>query len=786
MQKDKAIKAVWQGKVIAEAHSTLVVEGNHYFRKEDIHFEFFKDSKLTTHCPWKGDARYYSLSVDGKINEDAVWSYPDPSPQAVRLLDHYAFWKDVEIITESSESRNARLAGFAHRFARKLDSCQNDNTQAVEHLQELLNDLGEDGLVYALPSTFVRQLSFFNFSNSNDACFYMNHDQKVEIINPTFAWSFDHRSDHLGRSFADLLNEFEIVEGEERTGFLKKLLSHGWAQIPKLKLQHSGRTRYFALDVAITKHGEIEDLMGFQGQFRDITNEVELALSLAQSQGEMRELLDGLQEGLVYFNKEGCLTEERSRAFHEILPNSEHCSTLYQLLSNYTTIDQATVDSALSLLWPESNDGFYSDFETTVSVLPNQLQIESHGMLRDVRIDYRPVVDEKGDYQRILVIVTDVTEQLHNELAAKAQHERVEKLAKAAANLEEFSYFIEEVSGLITRIHTNFTAERIDPNSAAPSVQNDQAEPSQNHLQQVKRDLHTIKGSIGIHGFNLLATEIHTLEDWLTEERHRTDFSACLTQWQSIATKWQEEYEDIQTVLGLRTGHDRIFVDRAKLKKLQDEIQSTDSAKLSHLFQDILRFPIEQMFEKYQSYLESLSKQSPDKHVHLIFASDSCPLSSQEVQSLDASLVHIFRNCFDHGIEHQSVREQQGKKAVGTIHIRAKRGGDQILQLSIEDDGAGIDAERLAAKAVACGVWTKDQVEQATQEEKIALIFAPNLSTKQEVSELSGRGVGMDAVKAALEKIGGSIEVQTKAGEGTLFELSLPDLTTVAPQATAA
>ncbi|MEM9554455.1 MAG: DUF427 domain-containing protein [Acidobacteriota bacterium] len=90
-------KAVWNGRVVAESDDTVVVEGNHYFPHDSIHSEYFRASDHTSVCPWKGTAKYYHLEVDGELNQNAVWVYPDPKPAAAAVRDRLAFWKGVEV-----------------------------------------------------------------------------------------------------------------------------------------------------------------------------------------------------------------------------------------------------------------------------------------------------------------------------------------------------------------------------------------------------------------------------------------------------------------------------------------------------------------------------------------------------------------------------------------------------------------------------------------------------------------------------------------------------------------
>lgn len=91
------MKAIWNNKVIAETEETVIIENNHYFPADAINDEFFKKSSTHTSCPWKGEASYFSIEVDGEINKDAAWYYPDPKPAADAIKNHVAFWKGVEL-----------------------------------------------------------------------------------------------------------------------------------------------------------------------------------------------------------------------------------------------------------------------------------------------------------------------------------------------------------------------------------------------------------------------------------------------------------------------------------------------------------------------------------------------------------------------------------------------------------------------------------------------------------------------------------------------------------------
>ncbi len=143
------------------------------------------------------------------------------------------------------------------------------------------------------------------------------------------------------------------------------------------------------------------------------------------------------------------------------------------------------------------------------------------------------------------------------------------------------------------------------------------------------------------------------------------------------------------------------------------------------------------------------------------------------VELLGDPLVHLVRNSLDHGLEMPEVRESRGKPRKGTIRLEARQEGDQIV-ISIADDGAGIDPERVLRKAVEKGLVTAERGRQLTTREILDFIFLPGFSTVEKVSNLSGRGVGMDVVRSNLKRMNGSIQLESNVGKGTTVLLRLP------------
>ena len=161
------------------------------------------------------------------------------------------------------------------------------------------------------------------------------------------------------------------------------------------------------------------------------------------------------------------------------------------------------------------------------------------------------------------------------------------------------------------------------------------------------------------------------------------------------------------------------------------------------------------------------------KQVMVDFEGSDVELDREMIEMVRDPLTHIIRNAIDHGIESPAERLKAGKREIGLMRFAARQSGNRI-SLVITDDGKGVACDRLAAKAVATGLYSEDEAARMSERQKLLLMFEPGLSTADAVSSVSGRGVGMDVVRSNIEKIGGSIDVSTKPGEGTSFHLQLP------------
>ena len=182
--------------------------------------------------------------------------------------------------------------------------------------------------------------------------------------------------------------------------------------------------------------------------------------------------------------------------------------------------------------------------------------------------------------------------------------------------------------------------------------------------------------------------------------------------------------------------------------------------------------PIETVTQKYPRMIRDLAR-TLNKKMNLVMTGEDTELDRTVVDQIGDPLQHLLRNSADHGLESAELRAQRGKPEVGTIFLHAYQEGNNVI-IQVGDDGNGIDVEAVKKKAVERNIITTEQAESMSQKEAIGLLFMPSFSMAKQITDISGRGVGLDVVKSNIEQLGGDVEVTTKLGEGSTFTVRLP------------
>ena len=291
---------------------------------------------------------------------------------------------------------------------------------------------------------------------------------------------------------------------------------------------------------------------------------------------------------------------------------------------------------------------------------------------------------------------------------------------------EAFIEFTTEAQSIFSELitHFNLAEEKVD-------------------VDYLFRSYHTIKAGCFSFHFLGIAESIHELESHVYELRGQI--------------------------------HEELMSSLPTLKKKTEEIKSIFEEAIEQygsVINDSSSYDFALAFKRYEKIvLEVAEKQ--EKKVDLIIEPSYVYVSLEKYKRFIAATIHIFRNAIDHGIEDTGTREMCGKDSKALINVTCSKVENEI-KISISDDGQGIDSNTIGRLAVEKKVRSQTDIDKMSEDEIVQLIFAAGFSTKTEVTNLSGRGVGLDSVKFEAEGLGGSVFVKTKAGEGSEFIITLP------------
>lgn len=240
---------------------------------------------------------------------------------------------------------------------------------------------------------------------------------------------------------------------------------------------------------------------------------------------------------------------------------------------------------------------------------------------------------------------------------------------------------------------------------------------------------------------------------------------------------------DIERLDALMNLFSEMLIDRVRLEQLASEINKSElnetvermarvSSDLQNIVLKLRMVPVETVFNRFPRMVRDLAK-SLDKKVDFIITGAETELDRTVVDEIGDPLVHLLRNAVDHGVESVQDRIKAGKPETGTVYLRAFHSGNHVF-IEIEEDGAGINTEKVLKTAIKKGVITPEQAQKLNEDEINQLLFAPGFSTADKISDISGRGVGLDVVKTKITSLGGNVTIHSKFGSGTRFSVQLP------------
>ena len=228
---------------------------------------------------------------------------------------------------------------------------------------------------------------------------------------------------------------------------------------------------------------------------------------------------------------------------------------------------------------------------------------------------------------------------------------------------------------------------------------------------------------------------------------------------------------------------EELIIDRGRLESISKEINNNEldetvekmsriTGDLQNIILNMRMVPVETVFNRFPRMVRQLTRDL-NKKINLEIIGAETELDRTVIDEIGDPLVHLIRNSLDHGIESPEIRKANGKPEEGTVVLRAYHSGNHVF-IEIEDDGAGINRQRVLKKAISKGIVSESDATSLTDQQVAKLILSSGFSTVEVLSDVSGRGVGLDVVKTTIESLGGTIEISSTEGKGSLFSIQLP------------
>jgi len=456
----------------------------------------------------------------------------------------------------------------------------------------------------------------------------------------------------------------------------------------------------------------------------------ERTAALDAQNARMRPVLDNAEQGFLLASAQGKLDGQHSR----IVETWFGAPVVSAHVWDYLYPDDAAHAGTMEVCWQMLTEG----------IMPMELCVEQlrtrfmrNGRTYDTA--FRPILDPNGSVERVVVVITDITAALIAERAESAKQELADLLDRALADRSGFKEFLDEGRRLVSEIGALYDVDA------------------------TRRHIHTLKGNAALWQLKSLASLCHAVED----EHAETGDPVPAKQASAIARAFHEATSKVESLIS--RDSDELSVRNADYDTLVEALSARRPyAELDALLAGWTKEPLARRFERFAFAAKASADRLGKPGLCVRIEAEDLRTTPVHFAALWASFTHLIRNAVDHGIEPPEARLAVGKPGAGQLIFRAYARGESAVVVEVRDDGRGIDWTALARKARSHGLPAE------TEADLLDALFADGVSTRDQTSELSGRGIGLAAVRAAARALGAGIRVQSEPGLGTSFVFELP------------
>lgn len=512
----------------------------------------------------------------------------------------------------------------------------------------------------------------------------------------------------------------------------------------------------YSLQISDIRDDEFGDLYSGFNQMIKTIDEKNSELNIFAS--KISTLLNNAGEGFLIIDRSLSIDSEYSKECITLLGNDIAGKNISTILFNSK--------QKRDLFYNAINDALDENDETIreyiISLLPSEIELNSLVL----KIEYRVLEDE-----RVMLIISNITTQKELQYRIKREQEALRMIVEIVSDAEIFFDLKNEYEAFIKN-SSNIVDLSLD---------------AKTNINNIYREIHTFKGTFSQLHMQNMVNFLHNLESHLSNliynNTNNNQEIVDLIASSDFKKPFVYEMSRIKEILGeeFLENSNYIKIDPAYLGELQDRIITflTSTNQKTTEYKDILskilhltRVRLISQLKPYTSMCEQLSTRLEKSIYPLIIEGDETLYVSQDFKPFLKSLVHIFRNSIDHGIEDPQTRLEALKDEFGRILCRFKKLNDSLI-IEISDDGAGIDKQKVITKALKKGMILEKDIPNMSDDDIFALIFCDHLSTKETTSNISGRGVGLSAIKAELDALDGKMQIKSTLGVGSTFTFIL-------------
>ncbi|MEZ0392049.1 MAG: ATP-binding protein [Pseudobdellovibrionaceae bacterium] len=462
----------------------------------------------------------------------------------------------------------------------------------------------------------------------------------------------------------------------------------------------------------------------------------------------MTALLDSLHQGFFIFNQAGLCLEVSSKACETTIEGKPAGKNIWDVLK----LPEKQIPGFKK--WMTTLFAEMLPFEDLSPLGPQSLP---HSQGLHIQIEYYPLRSSEGAMDGVVVVASDITKLVEAQREAETERAHAKMILTLIQHKRQVLSFLQESEVLLQELKSELTK------GSAASPEN------------LFRCLHTLKGGAATFSIKPMADQAHTAETLLTDwktEKAPVLFEKLKESSFSIETHFKTFSVENEKILGSPEKMKERWVELPA--KILHQFQSQLPATLQESFlETFLMEPISEFFHQYNDVALSVAEREMKQLHPLVFHNSSLPVLPEPYSQLFSTFIHAYRNAVDHGIESPDQREKAGKSWEGKIEtffsLKTETTG-AWLEIEVKDDGGGVDPAKIRSRLQSKGM----DVSNETDEQVIQHLFDSQFSTKEVVTETSGRGVGMDAILHAAKSIGGTAWVESKLGQGTSLKVRVP------------